>query len=216
MSIEACEFWFTFAEDADLAVHLHPLLGRARPPRLHGLHLLWLEGDAEETRTSICPTTAALSAGRLPQSNPPQGHPTHPDSAPHRNQCPPPLTPAPTDASRAAPPPLASAQERDGSHEAENSTRTSPSRKRVQEADAFATLEGDAGLGLAPYFELVLQNLVVAFDKYQHNINIIHQSLLNYQALQQNPDMEEPDRSFLVVALGLLSGLTQYGLGVAP
>ncbi|KAJ7838418.1 hypothetical protein B0H13DRAFT_2367488 [Mycena leptocephala] len=39
---------------------------------------------------------------------------------------------------------------------------------------------------------------------------------LNYQALQQNPDMEEPDRSFLVVALGLLSGLTQYGLGVEP
>lgn len=28
--------------------------------------------------------------------------------------------------------------------------------------------------------------------------------------------MEEPDRSFLVVALGLLSGLTQYGLGVEP
>ncbi|KAJ7853119.1 hypothetical protein B0H13DRAFT_1904306 [Mycena leptocephala] len=186
MSIEACEFWFTFAEDADLA-------GRARPPRLRGLHLLWLEGDAEETRTSICPTTAALSAGcagRLPQSNPPQGHPTHPDSAPHRNQCPPPLTPAPTDASRAAPPSLASAQERDGSHEAENPLVCSITcwmlgrdafieehknqSLRVQEAEAFATLEGDAGLGLAPYFELVLQNLVVAFDKYQHNMSILY------------------------------------------
>ncbi|KAJ7852706.1 hypothetical protein B0H13DRAFT_2359371 [Mycena leptocephala] len=39
---------------------------------------------------------------------------------------------------------------------------------------------------------------------------------LNYQALQQNPDMEEPDRSFLVVALGLLSGLTHTPGILAP
>ena len=44
--------------------------------------------------------------------------------------------------------------------------------------------------------------------------NIIHNALLQYQAYQQNPDMDEPDRSFLVVALDLLSGLTQ-GLGMA-
>ncbi|KAH8103257.1 ARM repeat-containing protein [Cristinia sonorae] len=44
--------------------------------------------------------------------------------------------------------------------------------------------------------------------------SIVHQSLLQYQAYQQNPDMDEPDRSFLVVALDLLSGLTQ-GLGLA-
>lgn len=44
--------------------------------------------------------------------------------------------------------------------------------------------------------------------------SIVHQSLLQYQAYQQNPDMDEPDRSFLVVALDLLSGLTQ-GLGMA-
>nr|VWO95736.1 Phosphoinositide phospholipase C (EC [Ganoderma boninense] len=43
---------------------------------------------------------------------------------------------------------------------------------------------------------------------------IVHTSLLQYQAYQQNPDMDEPDRSFLVVALDLLSGLTQ-GLGLA-
>jgi len=43
--------------------------------------------------------------------------------------------------------------------------------------------------------------------------NIIHQSLRKYQAFQQNLDMEEPDKSFLVVALDLLSGLTQ-GLGM--
>lgn len=44
--------------------------------------------------------------------------------------------------------------------------------------------------------------------------NIIHQSLLAYQAFQQNPDLDEPGGSFLVVALDLLSGLTQ-GLGMA-
>ncbi|KAF8652279.1 hypothetical protein AX16_004468 [Volvariella volvacea WC 439] len=43
--------------------------------------------------------------------------------------------------------------------------------------------------------------------------SIIHNSLLQYQAHQQNPDLDEPDRTFLVVALDLLSGLTQ-GLGM--
>ena len=45
-------------------------------------------------------------------------------------------------------------------------------------------------------------------------MTLVHQSLLNYQAYQQNPELDEPDRSFLVVALDLLSGLTQ-GLGMA-
>ncbi|KAL1662658.1 armadillo-type protein [Schizophyllum commune] len=44
--------------------------------------------------------------------------------------------------------------------------------------------------------------------------SIIHRSLLQYQAYQQNPDMEEPEKGFLVVALDLLSGLTQ-GLGMS-
>jgi transportin-1 len=43
---------------------------------------------------------------------------------------------------------------------------------------------------------------------------IIHRSLLLYQTFQQNPELDEPDKSFLVVALDLLSGLTQ-GLGMA-
>ncbi|KAJ3789648.1 armadillo-type protein [Lentinula aff. detonsa] len=164
--------------------------------------------------------------------------------------------------------------------------------KRVQEAgcSAFATLEEDAGMELAPYLEPVLRNLVFAFDKYQHKnmlilydavgtladavgrelsnptyveilmppltnrwaklkdddvdliplleclasvtiamghaflpyappvfercCSIIHTSLIQYQQFQQNPELDEPDKSFLVVALDLLSGLTQ-GLGMA-
>jgi transportin-1 len=49
------------------------------------------------------------------------------------------------------------------------------------------------------------------FDRCTH---IIHNSLLQYQVYQQNPDLDEPDKSFLVVALDLLSGLTQ-GLGMS-
>ncbi|KAJ7018235.1 armadillo-type protein, partial [Mycena alexandri] len=168
---------------------------------------------------------------------------------------------------------------------------TTTSAKRVQEAgcSAFATLEEDAGIGLTPYLEPVLQNLVIMFDKYQHKNmlilydavgtladavgwalqnpryveilmppltnrwarlkdddedliplleclasvtiaigvaflpyagpvfehcnNVIHTALLKYQAFQKNPELEEPDKSILVVALDLLSGLTQ-GLGM--
>lgn len=47
--------------------------------------------------------------------------------------------------------------------------------------------------------------------------NIIHNSLLQYQAYQQNSELDEPDKSFLVVALDLLSGLTQgLGMGLEP
>ncbi|PFH50468.1 hypothetical protein AMATHDRAFT_3953 [Amanita thiersii Skay4041] len=49
------------------------------------------------------------------------------------------------------------------------------------------------------------------FERCTH---IIHSSLLNYQQFQQNPELDEPDKSFLVVALDLLSGLTQ-GLGMS-
>lgn len=47
--------------------------------------------------------------------------------------------------------------------------------KRVQEAgcSAFATLEEDAGMELAPYLEPVLRNLVFAFEKYQHKNMLI-------------------------------------------
>ena len=49
---------------------------------------------------------------------------------------------------------------------------------------------------------------------FQRCCNIVHNSLLQYQAFQQNPELDEPEKSFLVVALDLLSGLTQ-GLGMA-
>jgi len=40
---------------------------------------------------------------------------------------------------------------------------------------------------------------------------------MQYQAFVQNQDLEEPDRAFLVVALDLLSGLTQgLGMGLEP
>ncbi|KAJ7821507.1 armadillo-type protein, partial [Mycena olivaceomarginata] len=53
VALEACEFWLTFAEDADLAMHLHPLLGKVAPVLLDCMiygedDLLWLEGDAED------------------------------------------------------------------------------------------------------------------------------------------------------------------------
>ncbi|TFY79591.1 hypothetical protein EWM64_g4421 [Hericium alpestre] len=44
-------------------------------------------------------------------------------------------------------------------------------------------------------------------------LNIAKTSIFQYQTYQQNPDLDEPDKTFLVVALDLLSGLTQ-GLGM--
>jgi transportin-1 len=54
VALEACEFWLTFAEDAALALHLHPLLDRVAPVLLDCMlygedDLLWLEGDAEDS-----------------------------------------------------------------------------------------------------------------------------------------------------------------------
>jgi transportin-1 len=44
-------------------------------------------------------------------------------------------------------------------------------------------------------------------------LTIIHTTLTQYQQSEANPEMyDEPDRTFIVVALDLLSGLTQ-GLG---
>lgn len=53
VALEACEFWLTFAEDADLAPYLHPLLAKVAPVLLDCMvygedDLLWLEGDAED------------------------------------------------------------------------------------------------------------------------------------------------------------------------
>ncbi len=55
---------------------------------------------------------------------------------------------------------------------------------------------------------------------FQRCTSLIHNALLQYQSWQQHQsthaesDMDEPDKAFLVVALDLLSGLTQ-GLGGA-
>jgi transportin-1 len=52
VALEACEFWLTFAEDAELSPYLAPLLGRVAPVLLDCMvygedDLLWLEGDIE-------------------------------------------------------------------------------------------------------------------------------------------------------------------------
>jgi transportin-1 len=48
---------------------------------------------------------------------------------------------------------------------------------------------------------------------YERCLKIVHTSLMAYQSYQTNPQLEEPDKAFLVVALDLLSGLTQ-GMGM--
>lgn len=53
VALEACEFWLTFAENAELAPFLQPLLGKVAPVLLDCMKygeddLLWLEGDAED------------------------------------------------------------------------------------------------------------------------------------------------------------------------
>lgn len=60
-----------------------------------------------------------------------------------------------------------------------------------------------AGAAFAPYTQPVFQRC----------LNIISTSLQHYQVFEANPDnVDEPDRTFIVVSLDLLSGLTQ-GLG---
>ncbi|KAK4684342.1 transportin-1, partial [Tremellales sp. Uapishka_1] len=69
--------------------------------------------------------------------------------------------------------------------------------------ECFSSISIAAGQAFAPYTQPV----------YQRCTTIIHASLQQYQNFEQNPDtVDEPDRTFIVVALDLLSGLTQ-GLG---
>ncbi|KAJ3717950.1 armadillo-type protein [Lentinula raphanica] len=49
---------------------------------------------------------------------------------------------------------------------------------------------------------------------FERCVSLIQTSLLQYQQFQKNPELDEPDKSFLVVALDLLSSLSQ-GLGMA-
>lgn len=48
---------------------------------------------------------------------------------------------------------------------------------------------------------------------YERCCSIVQEQLLQYQAFQQNPDSDEPDKDILVVTIDLLSGLIQ-GLGM--
>ncbi|CAJ0823134.1 10578_t:CDS:10, partial [Entrophospora sp. SA101] len=58
------------------------------------------------------------------------------------------------------------------------------------------------GLGFQPFADPV-------FDRC---VKLIHTTILQFQAHQQNPSLDIPDKDFMIVALDLLSGLTQ-GLG---
>jgi transportin-1 len=58
------------------------------------------------------------------------------------------------------------------------------------------------GLGFLPYAPPVFERCV----------KLIHNTLLQYDMHQNNPSLDMPDKDFMIVALDLLSGLTQ-GLG---
>lgn len=58
------------------------------------------------------------------------------------------------------------------------------------------------GHGFGPYAEPVFNRCV----------QIVHHSLLAWEEYHRNPELDEPDRPFLIVSLDLLSGLVQ-GLG---
>ncbi|KAH7907343.1 armadillo-type protein [Hygrophoropsis aurantiaca] len=84
---------------------------------------------------------------------------------------------------------------------------------------------GDNDEDLIPLLECLASVTIAmgsAFGPYagpifQRCVNLVHSSLLQYQAYQQNPDLDEPDKSFLVVSLDLLSGLAQgMGNGLEP
>jgi len=59
---------------------------------------------------------------------------------------------------------------------------------------------------------MMMQQMMM--NQYATNMALQYGMANQYQTYQQNPDLDEPDRTFLVVALDLLSGLTQ-GLGMA-
>lgn len=69
--------------------------------------------------------------------------------------------------------------------------------------ECLASVTIAIGPAFAPYAGPIFERCTI----------IVNKALLEYQTYQSNPDMDEPDRAFLVVALDLLSGLTQ-GLGM--
>ena len=52
---------------------------------------------------------------------------------------------------------------------------------------------------------------------YERCYKIVHNSLIHFSTWQQNQDLDEPDRAFIIVALDLLSGLVQgLGMNIKP
>ncbi|KAF8869298.1 armadillo-type protein [Mucidula mucida] len=89
-------------------------------------------------------------------------------------------------------------------------------RLKDDDADLIPLLECLASVSIA----MGASFLPYAGPVFQRCTSLIHNALLQYQSWQQHQsthaesDMDEPDKAFLVVALDLLSGLTQ-GLGGA-
>ncbi|KAE9401263.1 kinase-like protein [Gymnopus androsaceus JB14] len=59
---------------------------------------------------------------------------------------------------------------------------------------------------------LPLQWAILSYYTHLHSLKDAAPSFIQYQQFQQSPDLDEPDKSFLLVALDLLSGLTQHGV----
>ncbi|KAG9028013.1 hypothetical protein FS837_004015 [Tulasnella sp. UAMH 9824] len=68
--------------------------------------------------------------------------------------------------------------------------------------ECLSSITMATGHGFAPYAEPVFNRCV----------QIVHHSLLAWEEYHRNPELDEPDRPFLIVSLDLLSGLVQ-GLG---
>ncbi|KAG8899351.1 hypothetical protein FRC00_001551, partial [Tulasnella sp. 408] len=68
--------------------------------------------------------------------------------------------------------------------------------------ECLSSITMATGHGFGPYAEPVFNRCV----------QIVHHSLLAWEEYHRNPELDEPDRPFLIVSLDLLSGLVQ-GLG---
>lgn len=74
---------------------------------------------------------------------------------------------------------------------------------RIPETEFYSQCLASVTIAIGPAFA------AYAGPVYERCISIVHNALMQYQAYQQNPDLDEPDKTFLVVALDLLSGLVQ-------
>lgn len=87
-------------------------------------------------------------------------------------------------------------------------------------------LSNDGQQHLTPFHFQCLASVTIAMGSaflpysgpvFERCVNIARTSIVQYQTWHQNPELDEPDKTFLVVALDLLSGLTQgLGMGLKP